>query len=264
MSQKIKDYLGISIIMSLTIFIISLALTSYHYSQSLGEVFPRSFSVQGEGRVTIIPDIAQFSFSVITEGGKDTKKLLIENTQKMNTVTTFVKNNGVESKDIKTENYNLEPRYKSFNCGPVIYNMNSNSCQQNQIVGYTITQTMSVKIRDFSKIGLILNGIIESGANSTSGISFTLDDVTKSQNEARVEAIQKAQKIAHATAEASGFYLGKLININENAPQSNYDYRVSSSYELNSVKSMATSVTPTIEPGTKEIIINVVLSYEIQ
>ena len=74
------------------------------------------FRFQPKGRITTIPDVAQFSFSVKTEGGKNIADLQKENTEKTNQSIEFVKANGVETKDIKTTNYSLEPRYQYYNC----------------------------------------------------------------------------------------------------------------------------------------------------
>ena len=62
--------------------------------------------------------MAQFTFNIITEGGKDISKIQKENTDKANKAISFIKSKGVEAKDIKTQNYNLEPRYQYYSCNP--------------------------------------------------------------------------------------------------------------------------------------------------
>ena len=70
MNNKIKDYLGVAIIATMIIF--AYAATAYvnAFSRSIQPSSFRSFSVSAEGRIVAIPDVAQFSFSVKTEGGK--------------------------------------------------------------------------------------------------------------------------------------------------------------------------------------------------
>ena len=82
MSESIKNYLGIAVAAILLVF--AYAAISYvnSYSQSIEPSAFRSFTVSGEGKITAIPDVAQFNFSVITEGGKDIAKLQKENTEK--------------------------------------------------------------------------------------------------------------------------------------------------------------------------------------
>ena len=71
MDKKIKNHLGIGALVSMVILAISSLLFANIYSKSIEPSSYRSFSVGGEGKVVAIPDVAQFSFSVITEGGKD-------------------------------------------------------------------------------------------------------------------------------------------------------------------------------------------------
>ena len=260
MSESVKNYLGIAAAAILLIF--AYAAISYvnSYSQSIEPSAFRSFTVSGEGKITAIPDVAQFNFSVITEGGKDIAKLQKENTEKGNKIIGFIKSQGVEDKDIKTQNYNLEPRYQYFNCYQPM-DGKSKSCPPPEIVGYTIRQTVSIKVRDFSKIGDILAGAIENGANSVSQLSFEIDDIDKIKNQAREEAIKKAKEKAESIAKAGDFRLGKLLSIEEEgfAPTPYYLKNM----ELSPMDAGGLP-SPTIEPGSQEVTVNIVLKYEIK
>ena len=193
MDKKIKNYFGIGALVSMVILAISSLVFANIYSQSIEPSSYRSFFVSGEGKVVAIPDVAQFSFSVITEGGKDIGALQQENTQKANRAVALLKNGGIEDKDIKTAGYNLQPRYQYFSC-PIGKNSSAKSCPPPEIVGYTINQTVSVKIRDFEKAGETLSGVVQSGVNSVSGLSFAIDDRTEIENQARQEAMAIAIK----------------------------------------------------------------------
>jgi len=130
-----------------------------------------------------------------------------------------------------------------------------------EIVGYSITQSVLVKIRDFDKLGVVLGGVVDNGANSVSQFNFTIDDPTSVQDEARAEAIEKAQKKAKAIAKAGGFRLGKLLSIEEGGyyPQPTYAYE-SKAYGVGG----GSDAAPSIEPGSEEVIVNVTLRYEIK
>ena len=260
MSESVKNYLGIAAAAILLIF--AYAAISYvnSYSQSIEPSAFRSFTVSGEGKITAIPDVAQFTFSIITEGGKDIAKLQKENTEKGNKIIGFIKSQGVEDKDIKTQNYNLEPRYQYFNCYQPM-DGKSKSCPPPEIVGYTIRQTVSIKVRDFFKIGDILAGAIENGANSVSQLSFEIDDIDKIKNQAREEAIKKAKEKAENIAKAGNFRLGKLLSIEEEgfAPTPYYLKNM----ELSPMDAGGLP-SPTIEPGSQEVTVNIVLKYEIK
>jgi hypothetical protein len=258
MDSKIKSYLGIALIIA--VFVFALGYLSYvnSYSKSIQPSSFRSFSVTGEGKVVAIPDVAQFTFSVITQGGKNIAALQKDNTEKINKAIAFLKAQNIEAKDIKTTNYNLEPRYQYYKCN----NLESSvePCPPADIVGYTITQTVSVKIRDFNKIGDVLAGVIDNGANSVSELSFTIDDRTAVENQARAEAIQKARAEAEVVARAGGFSVGRLLSVEEG-------YTPYYAYGLgggDSLKVSSSVAAPTIEPGSQEITIDVILRYEIR
>lgn len=259
MDKKIKNHLGIGALVSMVILAISSLIFANVYSKSIEPSSYRSFSTSGEGKVTAIPDVARFSFSVITEGGKDIAALQQENSQRANSAIALLKDSGVEDKDIKTANYNLQPRYQYFSC-PVNKNSIAKPCPPAEIVGYSMSQTVSVKIRDFEKAGEILSGIVQSGVNSVSELSFAIDDETEIENQARQEAIADAIKKAESIAQAGNFNLGKILSISENS--SPVFYRATKSFGMSAGEDIA--ISPTIEPGSQEIIVNITISYEIK
>lgn len=263
----IKNLIGVSIIAVLLVFSYAAVVYVGTYSRSIEPGAYRSFSVSGEGKVVAVPDVAEFTFSLITQGGKDLGRIQQENTERVNRAIGFVKSEGVGAKDIKTENYSVEPRYQYFNCGPVILRESGSEsarpCPPPEIVGYTITQTVSVKVRDFSKIGTLLSGVVSAGANSVSQLNFTVDDPTKLENEAREEAIAKAKEKAEMVAKAGGFSVGRLISIQEGGgyyPQRIYALEAKGGFGGDA----AAMPAPSVEPGSQEIRVNVALVYEIE
>ncbi len=216
--------------------------------------------------MTVVPDIAQTSFGIVVEGGKDLGALQKQFTEKGNKVVAFVKSQGVDAKDVKTENYSLEPRYQYYDCGTRIYapsGAGGKPCPPPEIVGYTLRENITVKMRNFEKIGAIMKGGVDSGANTVAGLSFTIDDPTKVESEARGKAITEAKDKAQAVAAAGGFSLGRLLGIEEGGNQNyRYDY-APKSMSMGAVMSEA-APAPTIEAGSKDVIINVTLRYEIR
>src|SRR3989344_6297599 len=69
-----------------------------------------TITVSGSGEVFVKPDLAQTSFSVISEA-KTVAEALTDNTQKMNAVISFIKSQEVGEKDLKTTNFSIYPRY---------------------------------------------------------------------------------------------------------------------------------------------------------
>lgn len=271
MNQKIKNVLGG--VIAIGILALVFAAISYvnYYGKSIQPSSFRSFAAAGEGKVVAIPDVAVFTFSVITEGGKDIASLQTQNTDKVNKAIEFVKSKGVEAKDIQTQGYNLSPRYQYSTCREVpspLYvtdssvSSGSKICPPAEIVGYTITQTVQVKAHDFAKVGDILSGVVSQGVNNVSQLSFQIDDQSAVQEQAREQAIEKAKARAKKVADTAGFRLGRLLSVDEGSTP----YRVYNTM-LNASESavpQAASSVPTIEPGSQEVVVDVTLRYEIK
>ena len=271
MTDNIKNVLGTAGILALLMVGYAAVTYSGAYSSSIEPGSYRSFSVSGQGKVVVVPDVAQVSFSVVTEGGKDIGALQIQNTDKVNKAIEFVKSKGVDAKDVKTESYNVNPRYTTYNCTPRPYyggvDAVAEPCPPSEISGYTISQTVSVKVRDFKNrgavIGEILSGVVSNGANQVYGPSFVLDDPTKAQNDARAEAIQKAQESAKEIARAGGFSLGRLLGIDDGYSPVYYDKMAYGMGGAETVRSSA-APAPAIEPGSQDVSVSVTLRYEIR
>ncbi len=259
------------------------------YGRSIQPSSFRSFSVSADAKTTSIPDVAEFSFQVITEGGVDLSSLQAKNTEAMNNAIDFVKGQGVAAKDIKTAYYNVNPRYENYSCydAPVTSGEGVSSsstpsssgvvsgtaaakpsgqtvrtCPPAKIVGYTVTQSVDVKMRDFKKISDIMGGVVTNGANQVGSLSFTIDDPTAVQDVARAEAIAKAKVKAESMAKAGGFRLGRLLGITEG---SNNAYPMYKSYRMDAgLTAPSTAATPAIEPGSQDTSVTVTLQYEIR
>ena len=267
MNQTIKNILGGAAIIAILLLGFAAINAANSYGESIQPSSFRSFTVTGDGKATAIPDVAEFSFQVITEGGKDISPLQAQNTSAANKAIDFVKSQGVADKDITTEYYNIDPRYQTYNCTPrpIISGDVApvQPCPPAAIVGYAITQSIDVKVRDFTKIGNIMSGIVSAGANQVSSLSFTMDDPSKVQDAARADAIAKAKVRAEVVAQAGGFQIGRLLNVSEN----NYPYPVyakAMGAGGASMESATAAPMPTIQPGSQEVDVSVTLQYEIK
>ncbi len=254
--------MGWAVVFALVVVSVSAWIYAGSYAKQIDPASLRTFSVSGDGKVVTVPDVATFTFSVITEGGKNLGDLQKQNVEKVNKAIAFVKDNGVEEKDIKTEQYNVEPRYQYSNCG--VYG--GTVCPPPQIVGYTVRQSVLVKVRDFAKAGDIISGVVNEGANSVSQLQFTIDDPTKVLADARAQAIEKAKEKAEQIAEAAGFSVGRLISIDEGGYYPTPMYRNMKVMNATEGYGMggAGDVAASIEPGSEDVSVSVTLRYEIR
>jgi hypothetical protein len=246
---------------AITFGVVVVALAAIAYVHAFGKMTPpsyRTFTVSAEGKAVAVPDVAQFTFSVITEGA-DLAKLQKDNTDKTNKVSAFIKDKGIDDKDVSTIDYQVTPRYQYYPCTGI------GPCRQPSIDGYTVTQTTRVKVRDFSKTGDLLSGVVAQGANSVSQLSFTQDDPEKALNEARADAVAKARSQAEMIAAAGEFGVGDLVSVSENGtggPMPYYGYGGDMKMTFDSAQ--AAPAAPTIQPGSQDVTVSLMLTYEIR
>lgn len=258
MNSKIKNFLGLAIIFTLLVF--SLATIAYvkSYADNTGQDAYRSFYVTGEGKVNAVPDVARFTYAVIDEGSADLEALQESNSTAAEEIVAYLKAEGVDEKDIKTESYNVVPQYERSICEP------GKECEPQRIVAYTVNQRVSVKVREDDKVGTLLSGVVDLGADSVSSVDFVFDDDRDIKAEARLAAMEDARQKAEAMADAGGFKIGKVLSIDE---YSNDDYgRGGFAYAEMAMDSMESAAPKavTVEAGEEEITASVNISYQIK
>lgn len=165
---------------------------------------PPSITVSGEGRVSAKPDMATLSSGVVTEA-KTAGEALSANSKAMETLLASFKASGVEDRDLSTSGFSVQPKY----------DYQPNRTGDPRIIGYTVTNTLSVTIRDLSKLGAILDKAVTDGSNQINGLSFDIDKKAPLQDEARKEAFADAKRKADIYAAAAGVKLGKLRDLSE-------------------------------------------------
>jgi len=172
---------------------------------------PATISVSGEGEALAVPDIGQFSFSVNAEG-TGAAEAQEESGTKINAILAYLKEQGIEDKDIKTQNYNLREKWKyEQRICPV-----GSYCPGERVKdGFEVTQTVSVKLRDTDMSGTVIAGIGELGATNISSLNFTVDDMDALRAEARAAAIEDAKKKAAVLAEQLNVRVVRLVAFNE-------------------------------------------------
>jgi len=248
---KNKKWFGWLVNASLVVLIL-LGLSSlkalYKYQ---GSLYPsRTITVSAEGKTTVSPDLANFNFSVVSEG-KDPEKVAEENNKKMSAAIEFVKGQGVADKDIKTAGYNLSPRYEY-----------DEDRKRTFISGYTLTQTVFVKIRDFVKIGKILGALPELGINDIGSLNFSVEEQDKYLNEARQEAFEKARIKAKEMAKQNRVRIKRVVTFSESA--GGYPTPYPRYAEFGMGGDFVKAAAPSIEPGSQEVTVNVAVTYEIR
>lgn len=211
-----------------------------------------TITVSGTGEVYTRPDLALVVFSVTTEA-ETVAQAMSENTQKMNSVIEDLKDMEIEEKDLKTTNFSLYPRYE-YRRESSIY-----PSGERVLVGYEVTQSLRVKIRDLDKIGEIVQQATNAGANQVGSLQFTVDDEDEFKNQARELAIQEAKDRAEAITDQLGVNLVRVVNFNESGYLPSYDYNLMKEAAVGG----GGEAIPQIETGENKIQVSVSITYEI-
>lgn len=165
--------------------------------------------VTGEGDAALAPDLAIVNLSV-AETAKTAREALDANNKAMAAVLKGLKDQGIAAHDLQTAGLSIQPQYS--------YPQNEDGTPKPPVLnGYTVTNGLTVRVRDLAKLGAIIDQSVTSGVNQGGDIRFTNDDPAKALEEARIEAVKDATAKAKTLAEAAGVKLGRVIEITEGA-----------------------------------------------
>ncbi len=204
------------------------------------------FTVTGEGTFSVQPDIAYVDVG-IQKTASTVKQAQSQINESMNKIISGLKTLGVDSKNIQTSQYTINPNYDW-----------SSSVQK--ITGYSANTQLKIKITDIDKINEIIDSATANGANQVNNITFDIENREDAENSARKEAVAEANRKAEAVARAAGFKLGKIISYSEN---SNDNLLRPITYAVKSMSVANESASTNVQTGNEEIKIIVNLSYQI-
>ena len=207
-----------------------------------GSAATGGLSVSGEGVVSVKPDVAIVQLGVdITNPSVGEAQGIA--TQQMDAVLKKLKSLGIADKDIRTIQYSVQPQI---------------DYQKNVLTGYRVVNVVKVTVRQIDKLGAVLDQAVGSGATKVQGISFTIDDPSKLQAEARDKAIQDAKAKAEQMAKAAGVKLGKVTALSESGGT------VSPRYEMAMAPAAKGAADVPISVGESEIQVTVQMVFDIE
>jgi uncharacterized protein YggE len=253
MLQEYKEHIKYALV---AIIVLSLAYAAYQYGQSVSSAYStRTFTVEGKAKVESVNNVATFTATVLTEGGLDQVAVQTTNTEKMNAVVAYVASEGIEQKDIKTEQYLLMPKYSNSFCY-------AGNCPEPKITGYTVSQTVTVKVRTVENAGKLVGGVVQNGANTVSEVRFEADNRDEAMKQARIAALGDAKVQAERLAKAGDFRIGKLVTFYDQGEGGMEPYPMAG---IEGDAMMAKSaVAPVLNPGISQEEVRVTVTYEIR
>jgi uncharacterized protein YggE len=210
------------------------------------EPIQRTLVVSGEGKVMAKPDQAQLAAGVVSEG-KTAAAALAANNAAMNKVFATLKSLGIPDNKIQTSNFSVSPQYPPYT---------PNNPQPRRIIGYQVSNQVTVIVDDLGKLGGALDALVKSGVNELNGVSFGFAKPDALEERARRAAVANAIAKARGMAQAAGVGLGHILTIQEGG---SYVPRP----QPMMMRAAAAEAVP-IAPGENTISASVTLTYIIQ
>jgi len=214
-------------------------------------------SISGTGDVLAVSDIASLYVNLTKDGktAKESQNLLNESITK---TLAYLKEQKIEDKDIKSEYGGLNPKYSYAQPVCISY-----PCPTKDpvIVGYTATQSITIKVREVDNANVIRTGLADLGLTDISGPTFSIDNEDTFKDQARSKAIIDAKAKAEVLAKELGVRLGKVVSFSEN--NGGY-YPMYEAKAMMSADSVGAAPAPTLPKGENKITSNVSITYEIR
>lgn len=208
----------------------------------------RTLSVSGTGTAYLTPDIAYLYLGVHTEK-QTAAEAVAENNGQTQGVIKALKDFGIDAKDIRTTNFSIWPQDK--------YDPQTNLPSGQKT--YAVDNTVYVTVRDISKLGDLLDTIVNAGANTVNSIQFDVADKDAATKDARAAAVKDAAVKAQELADAAGVKLGQLQSVSfvDNQPIPFFDGKGGGG------AAPAAANVP-IQPGQLNLTVTVTAMYEIK
>ena len=199
-------------------------------------------SVDGQGTAMAAPDQATVTIGVTSQAA-DAGKAQNDNIWKSNQVNQAVRDLGIDSKDIQTNNYSFQPTYQA------------DGNRRGEITGYTVNNSIVVIVHDIKQTGKVIDAALKSGANEIHSLEFSASDTRAVRKEALMNAVQDARDKAEILAKGLGKRITGIQNVSEST-----GYMESRRFSNAMLMSTKTADT-VIEPGSLSLTARVHIDF---
>ncbi|MGD0415638.1 MAG: SIMPL domain-containing protein [Terriglobales bacterium] len=157
---------------------------------------PNTIFVGADGKFETAPDTALIQFNISAQA--DSAKEAYDQAAKQAEATRQVlRANGIDPKSAEIGFFSVNPQYDWKN-------------PKHKLIGYQVTTSVSLKLKDFSKIGPVTQQLADASVGESQSLSYTLDSTEDAKSKAVADAYRRAHASAQSLANASGRTLGEL------------------------------------------------------
>lgn len=267
--EEYKKFFSWGLIALVTILSLYFGIKFLSEARSFGAagVSTNTITLSGYGEVSAVPDIASVYFTIEKEAktAADAQTAVATVEKK---ALEYLRTAGIEDKDIRTDNVSVYPKYDYQYSEVSLMPCTEYGCPprpgKNVIVGYTASESITVKVGKIDDAGKIMQGLGGVGVSNLNGPNFEIDNEDALKADARREAIEDARNKARVLARDLGVRLGRIVTFSE----SDYGFPMYARMEaLDAGMGGTTSVkAPSAELPKGENIIsaNVSITFEIR
>jgi uncharacterized protein YggE len=157
---------------------------------------PNTIFVGADGKFETAPDTALIQFNISAQA--DNAKDAYDQAGKQAEATRQVlRANDIDPKTAEIGFFSVNPQYDWKN-------------PKHRVIGYQVTTSVSLKLKDFSKIAPITQQLADASVGESQSLSYTLDSTEEAKSKAVADAYRRARASAQSLANASGRTLGEL------------------------------------------------------
>ena len=208
---------------------------------------PRQISVTGEASLSADPDMAIFTAGV-TSTAPAAADALAANSRATAAVIARLKSEKISPKDIQTSGFSVQPEVVTPDSS------GSDAPAAPKITGYTVSNNVTVRLREPARLGTLLDKVVTAGANTIGDVDFQVSNQSALLDDARKAALTDARRKAELYAGAGGGKLGRILSLSEGGA-------LPVAQILGGLK--ARRAAAPIESGQTELSVQVSVTYEI-
>jgi uncharacterized protein len=157
---------------------------------------PNTIYVGADGKFETAPDMALIQFNILAQA-ESAKDAYDQASKQAEATRQVLRANGIDPKAAEIGFFSVSPQYDNKNA-------------KHKIIGYQVTTSVSLKLKDFSKIGPVTQQLADGSVGESQSLSYTLDSTEEAKGKAVADAYRRARASAQSLANASGRTLGEL------------------------------------------------------
>jgi uncharacterized protein YggE len=162
-------------------------------------IIPNTIYIGADGKFEAAPDMAVIQFGISAQA--DTSKEAYNRaSQAAEQILNLLRTNGIDPKSAEIGYFSLQPVYDYKN-------------PKRKLVAYRGNSNVTLKLKDFTKVGPILQGLSDLDITETQQVSYILDNMDEAKVKAAQDALQRAKQEAAAIATTGGRALGEMVYV---------------------------------------------------